>query len=57
MQQKIDIEYFQCFRQAGALTKSARGIQMEVNGEWLRVDVLRDDVLRLKISREECPQS
>jgi alpha-glucosidase len=51
MQPKIDLEYFQCFRHAGTVTQSARGILMEVEDELLRVDVLRDDVVRLKISR------
>lgn len=51
MQPKIDLHYFQCFTKVGAVTQSTRGIQMEVDGELLRVDVIRDDVVRLKISR------
>ena len=48
-----DFQYFLPTRRADQLTPLPGGIEMSLDaGERLRVDVLRSDVLRLKISRE-----
>ena len=49
----LDIRYFLPVRHADGLSRLPGGIEMTLDGrERLRVDVLRADVLRIKISRE-----
>ncbi len=47
----IDTRYFTRFEQVSGITRSDRGILGNVSGELLRIDVIRDDIIRLKISR------
>lgn len=51
MTAQIDPTYFTRFERVTKVTHTDRGILAEVDGELLRADVIRDDVLRLKISR------
>lgn len=46
-----NLKYFSRFERVGTIELTSRGFLAEVEGELLRVDVLRDDILRLKISR------
>ena len=48
---RIDTTYFTRFERVAKVTRTDRGILAEVDGELLRVDVIRDDIVRLKISR------
>ena len=47
----IDTRYFTRFERVSSFARTDRGITAELHGEQLRVDVLRDDLLRIKISR------
>src|SRR5919202_1082238 len=47
----IDARYFTPFARVAQVTRTQRGILAEVDGELLRIDVIRDDIVRLKISR------
>jgi len=49
--QAIDTRYFTRFERVSGVTRTERGILAEVHGQQLRIDVLHDDVLRIKISR------
>ena len=49
--QQIDTRYFTRFERVSKVTQTDRGLLAEVEGELLRVDVIRDDILRVKISR------
>ncbi|HZB95581.1 MAG TPA: hypothetical protein VE268_06450, partial [Herpetosiphonaceae bacterium] len=51
MADKIDTRYFTRLERVTRVTQTDRGILAEVDGELLRVDVIRDDIVRLKISR------
>jgi alpha-glucosidase len=48
---QIDTRYFRRFEHVTKVTRTDQGLLAEVDGELLRVDVLREDLLRLKISR------
>ena len=50
---RLDSRYFLRVQRADGLSRLPGGLEMTLDGgERLRVDVLRADVLRLKISRE-----
>ena len=52
----MNTQYFHCFTQVVAVARIARGLELEVDPdlrEHLRVEVLRDDVIRLKMSRRQ----
>jgi len=51
MASEIDTRYFTRFERVTTVTRTDHGILAEVDGELLRVDVLREDLLRIKISR------
>ena len=51
MADKIDTRYFTRLERVTRVTQTNQGILAAVDGELLRVDVIRDDILRLKISR------
>jgi alpha-glucosidase len=44
-------DHYLRFERVGVVQETAAGIRADLGGEQLRVDVVRDDVLRLKISR------
>jgi alpha-glucosidase len=48
---QIDMTYFCRFENLNAVCRMEHGILAEIDDELLRVDVLREDVIRLKISR------
>ena len=48
---QIDTRYFTRFERVAKITQTDRGILAEVGNELLRIDVIRDDILRVKISR------
>ena len=48
---EIDSTYFTRFERVTNVTQTRHGTLADVDGELLRVDVLRDDVLRVKVSR------
>ncbi|HET9207085.1 MAG TPA: glycoside hydrolase family 31 protein, partial [Burkholderiaceae bacterium] len=48
---RVDATYFTRIERVTNVTRTDRGILAEVDGELLRVDVIRDDIVRLKISR------
>jgi alpha-glucosidase len=47
----IDTRYFTRFERVTNVTRTERGLLAEVDSELLRVDVVRDDIVRVKISR------
>ncbi len=47
----IETENFIRFETVGTVAQTERGLLAELNGELLRVDVIRDDMVRVKISR------
>jgi alpha-glucosidase len=47
----IDTSGYRRFERVDEVEETARGIEAALHGERLRVDVVRDDVVRLKISR------
>ena len=47
----IDTSGYRRFERVDAVEETARGIQATLHGERLRIDVVRDDVVRFKISR------
>src|SRR5207253_3125929 len=51
MADSIDARYFTRFERVTQVSRTKSGILARVDGESLRVDVIRDDILRLKISR------
>ncbi|MBW3637231.1 MAG: DUF4968 domain-containing protein, partial [Armatimonadetes bacterium] len=51
MNPSIDLQYFSRFERLTSVESTPRGILAHIEGEMLRVDVIRDDILRLKISR------
>lgn len=48
---RIDTTYFTRLERVNNITRTERGILAELGGELLRVDAIRDDIVRLKISR------
>ncbi len=48
---RVDAMYFTRFASVTEVTRTERGIVARVEGEALRVDVIRADVIRLKMSR------
>jgi alpha-glucosidase len=50
MNSPVDARYFQRALEAANLQRIARGLEMDVDAERLRVEALREDVLRIKIS-------
>jgi len=51
MPRVIETEHYLRFERAGAVEETERGLIAAIGGERLRIDALRDDVVRLKISR------
>jgi alpha-glucosidase len=51
MPRVIETEHYLRFEGAGAVEETERGLIAAVGGERLRIDAIRDDVVRLKISR------
>src|SRR5450432_1408167 len=54
MPANIDTKYFRCFESVLAVEKIECGLLVEVDSEFrefLRVDIIREDVIRLKMSR------
>ena len=49
--EQIDTRYFTRFERVAKITQTDRGLLAEVENELLRIDVIRDDILRVKISR------
>lgn len=47
----IDIRYFTRLERVSSFAQTHRGILVEVDRELVRVEVIRDDILRIKISR------
>jgi alpha-glucosidase len=47
----VDAEHFRRFERVDAVEETERGLTARLHGEQLRLEVLRDDVLRIKISR------
>ncbi len=53
MSDLIDTKYFTRFEQVTKVSRTDRGILAKVDSELLRIDVIRDDLMRVKISRGE----
>lgn len=51
MNPSTDLQFFSRFERVSSIERTSRGLLCALEGEWLRVDVLRDDIVRLKISR------
>jgi alpha-glucosidase len=51
MNPSSNLKYFSRFERVSQVERTARGILAHVEGELLRVDVIRDDIVRVKISR------
>jgi alpha-glucosidase len=51
MSELFDTRYFTHFRRVTRVSTTERGIRAEVDGELLRIDAIRDDIVRIKISR------
>jgi alpha-glucosidase len=51
MPRVIETEHYLRFERAGGVEETERGLIAAVGGERLRIDAIRDDVVRLKISR------
>ena len=51
MSRYIDTNFLDYLRHVRSVRKTRSGILLQVDGEQMRVDVLRDDVLRIKISQ------
>jgi len=47
----IDTDHYVRFESASAVEETERGLEAALGRERLRVDVIRDDVVRFKISR------
>ena len=47
----IDTSGYRRFELVDAVEETARGVEAALHGERLRIDVVRDDVVRFKISR------
>jgi len=47
----IDTSGYRRFERVGVVEETARGLEAQLHGERLRIDVVRDDVVRFKISR------
>jgi alpha-glucosidase len=47
----IETDHYVRFERVDSVVDTDRGLRAELHGEQLRVDVIRDDVVRLKISR------
>ena len=47
----IDTTYFTRIQRLAGVTRTEHGLLAEVDGELLRADVIREDILRIKISR------
>src|SRR3954452_7006102 len=51
MPRVIETEHYLRFERAGAVEETAHGLIAAIGGERLRIEAIRDDVVRLKISR------
>src|SRR4051812_4990060 len=51
MPRVIETEHYVRFERAGAVEETDRGLIAAIGGEHLRIDAIREDVVRLKISR------
>jgi alpha-glucosidase len=51
MKQDNYTQYFQSYTQVGCVSPIRRGVELEVESEKLRVEVLRDGLIRLKMSK------
>lgn len=51
MPEKVDTRYFTRLQRISNVTHTSQGLLADLDDELLRVDVLRDDVMRVKISR------
>ncbi len=51
MDKFANLKHFKRFERVGPIERTARGFTAQIEGELLRVDVIRDDIVRVKISR------
>ncbi|MEA3188335.1 MAG: alpha-glucosidase, partial [Chthoniobacter sp.] len=47
----IDTRYFRCFMRVHGVRKIERGVELDVEEERMRIEAIRPDILRIKISR------
>ncbi len=53
---RLNTKYFHCFTRVVAVSARARGLELEVDPDFrerLRIEVIREDVIRLKMSRRQ----